>query len=347
MIELVLLSIPGVFFFVALQTLPLDRFTSRTWEALALGSNRNAPFLPNQSLVKIERGDLALRDPEGLTRTIHFETDESGYRNPAPACPDPFAVVIGDSMAVGGSLSQEETPSAQLTRAFGRCVRSFAGGNYSYALNSVFGLGLRPKLVILILTERTAGGIPVLPDPTHPGFGAHSLTPIQDLHRGMLQIRKNLYWNFRARHGVLESLSRVVQEPEQDVEPGTSSSGKPIRFLEGEWEKRVSETAMDSDLVRLEALAEKLEPLGTKLVYTFVPNKSSIYPGPFTHRDLDFIERFLPKTLGKKARFVDLFHPFREDWKQGLMNHHLEDTHWNAQGVARFVTKVVKELPHE
>ncbi len=338
--QLLLLSIPSVLFFVVLQSIPIDRFTSRTWEALALGSNRNAPFLRNQSLVRVERGDLALHEPDALTRTIRFETDQFGYRNITPACPDPYAVVIGDSMAVGGALSQNETPAAELNRRFGRCVRSFAGGSYSYALNSVYGLGLRPKLVFLILTERTAGGVPAFPDPNHPGYGAHTIPLIQAMHRELLQVRKNLYWNFRARHGVFVALRRAFQAPTGEAPAPKLQEGRKIRFLDGDWEKRVSDSAMDSGLEHLEKLASDLETQGAKLIYTFVPNKSSIYPGPFTPQTMDFIDRFLPKTKGRKARFIDLFHPFREDWKKGVMNHHLEDTHWNARGVQRFVAEL-------
>jgi hypothetical protein len=344
---LLLLSTPGVVFFLVLQTLPIDRFTSRTWEALALGSNRNAPFLPLQSLEKLEKGDLALHHPGAMIQKVHFETDELGYRNTPPACPDPYAVVIGDSMAVGGALSQEETPAAQLSRALGKCVRSFAGGSFAYALNSVYGLGFRPKQVILIQTQRSVGGLRALPDPSSPGWGAHRLPALQSLHRSYLEIRKNLYWNFRAKHGVVESLARVFRAPvapESEVPP---HPGAPILFYPGDQDRRVTDSEMDSDLRHLDQLAAALEPLGARLVYAYVPNKSTIYPGAPADQDPDFIDRFLPRARAHRARFIDLFHPYREDWRRGVMNHHLEDTHWNAHGVARFVEQVAKKLIEE
>ena len=340
---LFLLSIPGMIFLLLLQRLPIDRFTSRTWEALALGSNRSAPFLPLQRLEKLERGDLALHHPGAMTRKIQFETDEFGYRNTAPACPDPYAVVIGDSMAVGGGLSQDETPAAQLSRALGKCVRSFAGGSFAYALNSVYGLGLRPRQVILIQTQRNVGGLRAFQNPAKPGWGAHSLPWVQAWHRHYLEIRKNPYWNFRARHGVWNSLVRVSGSPEFSGQETALSPGAPVLFYPGDQDRRVSETEMDSDLRHLDELALALEPLGARLFYTYVPNKSTIYPGAPADRDADFIDRFLPKAHTHRARFIDLFHPYREDWKKVIMNHHLEDTHWNAHGVARFIAEVLRE----
>ena len=341
---LLLVSVPALGFVLALGLLPIDRFTSRTWEALLIGSPINSPFIPLQSLTKTEKGDLAFQSNEPIFQSVHFTTDEYGYRNTPPACTDPQAVIIGDSMAVGGSLSQSETPSAKLSEALRTCVRSFAGGSYSYALHSIFGLGLRPKYVILILTQRTAGGIPSLSNPNLSGWGVHQLPGIQSLHRNYLEFRKNLYWNFRARHGVVESIKRLWSSPDLEAtSPRVSSDDtkKPILFYSGDWERRVSDLEMQSDLQHLERLSQDLKPLGAKLIFTFVPNKSTIYPGSFVDRDSDFIDRFLPLTQGRDFEFIDLFHPFREDWKKGIMNHHLQDTHWNERGVSHFVEKAI------
>jgi hypothetical protein len=339
---LILITLPAMAFLFFVNTLPIDRFTPRTWESLFVGSPIHSPFLALRSLTKLEKGDLALQSQDALTRKIRFTTDEFGYRNDPPACPYPQVVIIGDSMAVGGALTQEETPSTRLAQALGTCVRSFAGGSYSYAINSIYGLGLRPKFLILILTQRTAGGIRPFPDPNNPGWGVHRFKILQTIYGAYLEIRKNLYWNFRSRHGVFQAMIRLWQEPKSGILPthlASEMNTKKILFYQNDWERRVTEREMESDLLRLGQLSAQLKPIGTKLIFTFVPNKSTIYPGPFIDHDADFITRFLPLVQKSNLDFIDLFHPFREDWKNGIMNHHLQDTHWNEHGVSHFIER--------
>jgi hypothetical protein len=338
---LALVSLPAVLLVSWLLTIPPDRFTQRSWESLFLAPTRTAPFLPLQSLERWEKGDLAFHLVDAEKRKIRFETDEWGYRNTQPPCADPEAVVIGDSMAVGGS--QEETPSAQLSRLSGKCVRSFAGGSISYALNSIFGLGLKPRFVILILTQRSAGGVREFPDPARPGWGAHRLPWLQAVYRFWLQSRKNLYWNFRAKHGVYEAVTRIFRPESTPAHAPGVSSGR-ILFYEGDWGRRVDSSGMQRDLENLEVLRKNLEKQGARLIYTFVPNKSTIYPGPFTDRDPDFVDRFRPKAMAMGHDFIDLFHPFRERWKQGLLSHYAEDSHWNAEGVRVFCEGVLSNM---
>ena len=341
-LKLFFIAIPILGFLTGLALLPRERFVFRPWELLFLGSNKTSPFYPNQTLVMTETGDLAQGTENRVPKRIRFQTDEWGYRNTSPHCKIPVAVILGDSMAVGGALSQEDTIAEKLSRATGECVLSFGGGSMAYAINTVYGLGLRPKWVILALTQRTAGRLKAFPNPGDRfKYGAHLSPALNRFMAELLTFRKNLYWNFRARHGLSSALDRTINGA-PEAPPLKDGTGSQMLFFQDDWLRRVSASEMDRDLAVLDQFSANLAPLGARLAFTYVPNKSTIYPGNFTDADADFIDRFNPKATLHRARFIDLFTPFREDWANGIPSHHTDDTHWNPHGVDTFVGKLTQ-----
>ncbi len=341
-LRLFFIAIPVAGFLIGLSILPRERFVFRPWEALFLGSNKTAPFYPNQTLIMTETGDLAQGNENRVQKKIRFQTDKWGYRNASPHCNDPIAIIVGDSIAVGSSLTQDDTLAEKLARATGECALSFGGGSMAFAINTAYGLGLRPKWVVLAVTQRTAGRLKAFPNPNDRfKYGAHFSPLLNRFMAELLTFRKNLYWNFRARHGLSSAMDRAFNgAPETPVLKGEPENSKRMLFFQDDWLRRVSDAEIESDLAVLDRFSANLAPLGARLAFTYVPNKSTIYPGNFTDADPDFIDRFGPKAKLHSAHFIDLFTPFREDWAKGIPSHHTDDTHWNPHGVDTLVSRL-------
>jgi hypothetical protein len=340
-----LISIPVLAGLFLIFSTPASHFSSRSWDSLFLGSNFVPPFYPNQVRDTLEHGDLALHSDRYELKKIRFVTDEWGYRNDPSVCRFPEVVVLGDSMAVGGALTQADTLSAQLSRHTSKCVRSFAGGKTQFALNTLYGLGMRPKWVVMALTQRTAGQLKEFTSPlSRLSYGAATVPVLNSFLTKWLGMRRNVYWNFRSKHGVRESVKRLFGSQSLGaVDLGQKDIGEML-YYGSDWSRHVSDEEIDHDIAVLNRFAAILEELGAKLMFTFVPNKSTVYQGEFTDADPDFGMRFRQKVGNSGFDFVDLFTPFREDCKNGLMNHHLDDTHWNARGVSTFVGIVGKRM---
>jgi len=337
--KLILISIPAMVGLTVLLCTPAVRFASRSWDAVMLGSNKTSPFYPNQAIEMQEKGDLAIHSEEYGLKKIRFATDQWGYRNESTVCSNPEIVVLGDSMAVGASLTQSDAPSSRLEASTGLCTRSFAGGKFQFALNSVYGLGMKPKWVVLIVTQRSAGQLKEFVDPVSRwSYGAGTMPWLNHLMMEWVNMRRNVYWNYRSNHGVADALGRVSGMNGSNALPvnGGSGNGQNLYF-NGDWSRRVGDEEMDHDIEVLNRFSDLLKAKGARLVFAFVPNKSTIYPGNFNDADPDFGKRFLGKLNLARFDYVDLFEPFRSDWKNGVMNHHLDDTHWNSNGVGHFV----------
>jgi hypothetical protein len=352
-LKLMFAALPVFIWLGWLQGLPLNRFTFRSWEALFMGSSFFAPFYPNQVLETVENGDLAAFSPKGIPKANRFATDEWGYRNETPACTDPKIVIIGDSMAIGGA-TQSQTLAAQLSQRTGDCVRSFAGGNLNYATNSIFGLGLKPEKLILVLTQRTAGAITQFQQSDDLVFwGVHSVAALNPIAARYLQFRKNLYWNYRAQHGVMDALSlalgiRKRSEPVVPSELSATQNNPEHLFYQQDWNRTVSPNEMNRDIRNLASFAKRLESHKTQLVLIFVPNKSTIYKGPFEDQDPNFSLRFQHQLdnlypVQTPFKYINLTPAFRSDYKNGIQSHHFDDTHWNAHGIKTAVDLLLLE----
>jgi hypothetical protein len=226
-------------------------------------------------------------------------------------------------------------------------VRSFGGGNVNRALELAFGvLKLHPKEVILIQSQRGAGTQKPFLDPSDPNpwplVGNKSL---RSLLVSFFQIRKNLYWNFRGVHGVYNAIKRTGALENQPYFVYPQIEPKMLYFF-GEWDRYLGEDEIGRDRRHLSEFAKNLAKINSSLTVVLVPNKSSIYSGSFQVRDPDFYSRYSAAMKGSNFRLIDLSKPFKDDYARGILNHHLDDTHWNAHGVDNLIHALgFKALP--
>ncbi len=301
------------------------------------------PFYPNVRLEMKEVGDLVPYTPQAILRVVEWTTDEEGYRN-APNCTDPQIVILGDSMAVGTGLTENDTIASQVARQTHQCVRSFAGGNLGQSSKRISALGLHPKQVMIVISEKVPGSVRELVTGDDRSFHFFDSLRVRWIH-----LRKNLYWNFRSAHGIGEAFLRSYMNPDQ-IEKELAPSASTNKVMQFAHEQGGSEGLSDSDLQSmvqaLNQFAEQVNSWGGELIVSIVPNKESVY---FKEEGLmkpRFNDRFRSKLGSAKFVYLDLISLLQEEHeKSGKIFHQLDDTHWNAEGVRRLAQYFIAPGP--
>lgn len=341
LLRLGLISVPALGWIIWQLCLPMNQYTFRGWESLITGSSRwRSGFFPNQSLQMKEVGDLGPYTINAVPHLVKWKTDREGYRNDETVCENPEVVVIGDSMAMGASLSQEDTLPMQLARDSKKCVRSFAGGKLYTAMNQVFQDNLHPRWVVLTLVERNTH---VAEELKKFSFEKRLswLDPVPfSIAVPWSHLMKKFYWNYRAAHGVVAAVRRSFTPPEEAthlIAPRLDQPNPPapeLLFLGETFNADDDANQIQSLKQTLQDFAKKIDPHGMRLLVTFVPNKESVY----------YEKQGRPEpTLGKRLAeilpaadydYVDLIGAFKAEYqKNGIYLHQTDDTHWNSRGV--------------
>jgi hypothetical protein len=340
-LRLFLISVPALIWVAWQLSLPKNQYTFRGWESLITGSSRwRTGFFPNQTLQMNEVGDLAPYTVNAVPHPVFWKTDALGYRNDESVCADPEVVVIGDSMAMGASLSQEDTLSAQLTRDSHHCVRSFAGGKLYSAMNQVYQSQLHPRWVILVLVERNTH---VIDELKRFGFEKRLswLDPVPfSVAVPWSHFMKKFYWNYRSAHGVFAAVQRSVVSPEDAtslIAPRVKISNPPepeLLFFGQAYNSDDGAEQIEPLKHTLTQFAAQLQTQGARLMVTFVPNKESVYYEQQGRPEPGLGKRLAEILPSDRYEYLDLIHLFQDEYqKNHELLHQSDDTHWNRKGV--------------
>lgn len=351
LLKLALIASPALLWCVWQAYLPLQQYSFRAWEPLLVQSKIfKEPFYPNQAITMTEVGDLAPYTVNAIPKTVWWQTDESGYRNTPQLCRDPEWAVLGDSMAVGTSLSQEETVSVQLMQKIRACVRSYAGGKLYHGIQKIYGSGLKPKKLVIVLAERNFTVLRELEKVDSDSFKIeNSKVGLNGVLSRFLHLRKNIYWNYMSAHGVWASIERSFQSPESALKlyaPRTTMKDPPrpdlLFFGSTELSEGLNDEQIQNVVSLLDRFSQQMHAHGTEVIFTLAPNKESIYRAEETH----FNGR-LKAVLARNEHafeYIDLISEFRKRYlKEGVVLHQSDDSHWNGEGVKVLVEAMTKQ----
>jgi alginate O-acetyltransferase complex protein AlgJ len=340
---------------LALETFvfPVDRFTFRSWEALKAGGIREmfqGYFYPQQSLTKLEEGDLGHHTPYAVKKLNRWVTDASGYRKePVPGA-RPIIVIVGDSNVAGAGVSQHETLAAVLGAALNVDVYPVAPANMNNYLKDVRFLINPPKVVIVASIEKA---IPTLHGPrrellrptdhwrslqaillsvrTHPALCAITVPFDRMLKSNML-------------HYVRASVRRLLgRNLNRNVVVGNDGA---TLFLRGALTSRtMGEEQVTQSVAIIESYARAVKARGSTLLFLPIPNKENI------HGDLlgiteprDFIPRLTEVLSDRAIPTINTQRLFEEAVSRGSGPLYLrDDSHWNARGI-RIAAEAVAAL---
>jgi hypothetical protein len=287
-----------------------------------------------------EVGDLGPYTINAVPHSVAWETDSEGYRNSSEVCHDPEVVVIGDSTAMGASLTQKDTISEQLSRDAHTCVRSFAGGKLHASMNRVYRDGLHPRWVVVVLMERNTHVVEELKDfSTKPRLNWLDYVP-RRLAVTWSHFRKNFYWGYRSSHGFMSALERSFDSPEEAVSiyaPRELEKKPPppqLLFLGQVGDADDGPEQLEHLKNILSEFSEKIKAQGAQLVVSFVPNKESVYYELQGKPEPQLGTRIAKAFQSDEFAYVDLISRFKNEYqKNHELLHQSDDSHWNAKGV--------------
>lgn len=355
----------GLVLDLGLRALPLDYFSFRAWEALRVGGEAG-PFRPNRRYVNPRAyGDLANLGNLPGDRAFHAETvstDQFGFRNGAVAALGPFrAVLTGTSFSAGTEVGDDETLAAQLARVAGGGVynAALAEGSLETLREIIRRVGMERGVLVFeylegrgppsIIVGRDRAPVGRCPDlvAASPGLCAfynraieHSrVSPVRIVASRVLRRMQNDRWLPNPDRGV--------------VTRTTLPDGSAMLFEASEW-TWVLPPGDEERVVRYFTwLERRLRREQVVLLVVLAPKKHTVY-GPLLggRRDSESGAQSLARIeAGLKAarvQVVNLTEPLRAaasvELAAGRYVYFLDDTHWNAAGIAEAARAIAPAL---
>lgn len=345
---------------VGARFLPLDVLCFQAWECMTRYQEPGSIFEANRRFESGRtHGNLSNMGNLPQRREYRpqlFTTDARGFRNPPGAeqvVPD--GIVVGDSFVAGYGISDAETFPAQLSAATGRRFYN-AGGPYAFLqtvrmLKARLGFAGGPVIVVWTESEPVAQLTNAEAVAREGDARTRLLTSVAGPNAESLRSLVRGWWYTSpvkivaekaflsiANDRILPNVyrSRVVERRLQ--------TGEPILFYPLDVEGFHTRRATGEAQAFLVELASALSSDGMTPIVLLAPSKYTVYyrllagdqppPGDTVH-PLAALEAGLRR---RGIRALDLTERFqdqaRRDLEQGTYLYWLDDTHWNANGVA-------------
>lgn len=336
---------------IALRFLPPDRIALRSWEAVTLFVTKTGPFAAEKHYFNPgATGDLGTLANLPAYRCPHpetFTTGPHGYRRYEPGADPPAAAILfGDSFGAGASLTDGDDLCSRLTPVFGGPV-FFAA---YCAPNAVRTLRHLPKapFVILQISERYPVNNTASADGRDlAGVIKRLAGDGSSLYRTLRYVRDlSAYspmeiWAGRA-YRYLQNDAVLPNVHGRNVCRYTLINRSEMLFLRSEVSDYYSPQPVAVGTVV--AMQREIEAQRFRVIVILVPNKFTVYypliqaarPGPAEDRlYINVLERELRLA---SVSVVNLSPALRRAAAEALTRneliYHLDDTHWNAAGVA-------------
>jgi len=324
-LKTVLFSLP-LLLLLAEVLLPINTFTYRPWEALIYNSKKGLafPFYPNQSLVMNSVGDLCHHTQNEVIKYENWNTDKLGYRN------DTFikkadVLFIGDSFIAGSGLCQDSTITSQLRELINGQIYNIAPSNFNEFI-SLLNLDIidKPNLVVYGIVERS---IPAPLSSTSIKYNASNATRISILRDRIKRLCFVEYLKAR----LLKSKGNGIKGKDSEM-----------FFLNGK--NQYYHYEIINDIAETIAQYKNYcDSIGVKFIFLPLPNKETIYYNnvPLNEQPNYIVE--LNSILNKKGVSTVNTIKILNDEKDNLLLYHLDDTHWNSNGVNIIVNELAKK----
>jgi alginate O-acetyltransferase complex protein AlgJ len=340
------LLIPVVLYEVWIIATPLNLYTFRSWEALTSRYPIFAgQFYPNQNLTMTEAGELGVRTEFSIPKTVTFITDEYGYRfDSSTAQTQQYdGVIIGDSMAAGSGLTQTDTLASVLSAELQGTIYPLAPASINTLLRDTrFGTAL-PPLVILQVIERN---ITEEVCPTHLMLNPRT-NYFMETNPALVQTRVIFDRSIREKNYLTNYLTARWHERTVIV----SDSG--MLFYELSLASPAVET-VPTIVTALSRCQQWFAEQGVVFVFLPIPDRETIYfdnipdsqrPAGMTYAERSqFLRQLINELQTHGITVADTLTAFEAARDSSMNPYHLDDTHWNADGVRLAVDLLLEIL---
>lgn len=332
---------------VAMRFTPIDPYTFRAWEAMTRFPAPNALFEANKRYYNARTyGNLAgLGNLPALRqyRSETFSTDAYGFRNPPEASDGRpvSAIIFGDSFVVGNGVNDDQTLSVQLSAATGKTV--YNAGGTGASLENIRALARRLKMSQgTIIYAHT--GLHQLWAGASGWIWLNGLTTVSPLKVASQQAYRTLQNDLLLPNTYT---SNVVQ---------ARLLNNDVTLFRPQDIRRYYQQQPDDHLINQWAtLAAELRKDNLDLLILLVPTKYAVYrpllkegQGPEPADGILYLDKIERRVRESGITVVNLTPTFRAAAAAGLDRkeyiYWLDDTHWNADGIALAVVEIKKVL---
>jgi len=309
--------------------LPLNTFTYRPWEALIYNSKRGLafPFYPNQSLNMNSVGDLCHNTQNEVSKYENWITDKLGYRN-NKFIKKADILFIGDSFIAGSGLCQDSTITNQLRKQINGQVYNMAPSSFNEFI-SLLNLGVidKPNLVVYGIVERS------MPTPLRSVSYEYNT-----FNGNRISILKDRFSRFYSFNYLKARLSKSKGN-------GIKGISSEMYFLNGKHQ------IYNYDMINYVAdtiikYKNYCDSIGVNFIFLPLPNKETVY---YNYVPLDKQPTYIAElysVLNKKGvNTINTIKIFNDEKANSLL-YHLDDTHWNSNGVKIVANELAKKVPN-
>lgn len=311
--------------------LPINYFTYRPWEALLYSSKTGIafPFYPNQHLKMNAVGDLAHHTKYSVLKKEDWITDELGYRNNT-FIKKPKILLIGDSFITGTGLTQDSTITNILMNKLNIDVYNLAPSNFNDFISLLNNKKIeKPKLVIFSMVERN------IPDP----INIQSREKIIIQNGSKISILKDKLLR-------MYSIKFLKARINKSTGSGIKGEVDPTMFFFKGKNQEYHQNKIKEISKTIFSYKKFCDSLGMNFIFLPLPNKETVYfdKVPLSNKP-DFINRLNFILEKKGVTTVNTIELFGNKLKnKNLLLYHLDDTHWNSNGVKITADELIRIL---
>ena len=355
-IEIVVFALPVLLWFIIEGFLPSNTYTWRPWEAMLFRSSHFAMgdfYHPNEELEMNSVGDLCYHTPFAIPKHEIWKTDIIGNRNDTYIT-DPDILIMGDSYAVGDRITQDSTITNLLKSDLQNQpkIYNIAPAELSkldYYLK--YKLISKPKLVIFIKSERyIPTTLEKTPDPQSPNSLKSKLKAELKHNATFNKLRVFLDKTFRmySKNWVHARLSNKKGDGIPG-KPGSNMFFWNISSYANDPNLARSPSDFEKSAQRIITYKEYCDSMGIEFLFVPMPNKATVYfeNVPYEKQPA-FIANLDSVLIGNNVKTVNVLQLYNEYRKSNTkLLYHLDDMHWNPNGVQLVSKEIAKTIVAE
>ena len=291
---------------------------------------------------------------------FHFNTDNYGFRNPKTWPPRADIVVVGDSLAFGYGVDDEQSWTSLLERKLGTLtvinLALIGSGPQQYQrVYETFGADLEPKLLIVGFfpdndlrdAEKFARWTQLGAKGNYDAFRLFGQYEFS-LRRGLIAIIRTSYFFTLLR----EARSSLRDRHMLQGRTVTLADGSEIQLVSSRFhlQKRLMQQDNLGLRLTIEAfrnLKKLTAPKSAELLILIFPSKEATYLPIFSDEPRDILGRFKQKLAKLGIDYLDLTPFFQERAAKGEMLFYTVDGHPNQRGYQLVADVVLAKLKDE
>lgn len=329
-----------------LYVFPEEYFTFRTWEIVSYNrfdSLKIGPFYPNVKINKLEEGNLGHDSKYAINKEVEWITDKYGYRNYENKNHE--TLVLGDSNIAGATLDQKDTFAEVLEDMIDGDVYSMGQADINDYLSDRRFTNDPPKRVIM-------ASIRILPNINKkitPKYGLKERIKENPIVKNII-VKLDKLLKFRIINYVNSSCKRKINNFfDKETLPEIGFLSNDVLFLKLKYDYF---RKLDSDVNKatniIKSYNDYFTSRGIEFIFLPIPNKRDIYNDLIPQEEKsNFVPLLITRLKSEGIKVVDIYTPFENSYKNGEELYHIDDTHWNKQGVykaAEATTEIINNI---